>query len=130
MVLLQGKEEYKMYFGAHEHISNISFTGDIDDFEEGDYLTIRHDLPERIDYAEIKGAGDVEGNLLEDITEWPTDNKDEILKLATYDYMVDKVAAPFSVYYSFNGNGVPSPQVATKNGTEIEAYSGGKSFRI
>ena len=105
MVMLQGKEEYRMYFETHEHISNISFTGDIDDFEEGDYLTIRHDLPERIDYAEVKGK-DTSGEKL-NITQWPTGNKDEILKLNTYDYMIDRAEAPFSVYYSFNGNGVP-----------------------
>ena len=40
-----------VFFEQHENVSNISFTGDIDDFEQNDWLTIRHDLPERVDEA-------------------------------------------------------------------------------
>ena len=51
MVLLEDQQEYKMFFEQHENDSNISFTGDIDDFEQNDWLTTRHDLPERVDEA-------------------------------------------------------------------------------
>ena len=133
MVMLQSQQEYQMYFEAHEHISNISFTADIDDFEEGDYITLRHDLPERIDYAQMMGKNltdehkrmVVRGEKL-DITEWPT-TKDEILAIESYDYMVDREAAPFSVYYSFNGNGVPVEEQAInwRTGEPIQATTNG-----
>ena len=51
MVLLEDQQECKMFFEQHENVSNISFTGDIDDFEQNDWLTIRHDLPKRVDEA-------------------------------------------------------------------------------
>ena len=135
MVLLQGKQEYRMYFETHEHISNISFTGDIDDFEDDDYVTIRHDLVERIDYAGMIGRNQTSGGMVPmgeklNITEWPTGNKDEILQIKPYDYMIDRVETPFSVYYSFNGQGVPKGQVATKKGQDIDALTNGRRFTV
>ena len=71
MVLLEDQQEYKMFFEQHENVSNISFTGDIDDFEQNDWLTIRHDLPERVDGAILQSNKWVTVSQPEGL--WPSD---------------------------------------------------------
>ena len=126
MVLLQGNEEHIMHFEEHDHISNISFVGDIDDFEQDEWITIRHDFPERIDRANLNGE-DVDGNFIggEFLNEtfWPND-----LDLDSYTYHVDKEEAPFSVRYTFNGNNnTEFPQLDTDFGA---AYTYGQNYQI
>ena len=91
MVLLDGNQEYKMTFTQHDHVSNISYTGDIDDFEQNEWLTIKHDFPEKIDYAKVG----TEGNQMENLVDpWPTNPLD----LNTYDYTYVSIAAPNEPY--------------------------------
>ena len=71
MVLLEDQQECKMFFEQHENVSNISFTGDIDDFEQNDWLTIRHDLPERVDEAILQSNKWVTVTQHEGL--WPSD---------------------------------------------------------
>ena len=61
MVMLNTETEYSMVFENHEEISNISYTGDIDNFESDDWLTIRHDFPDKIDFANLNGNDGTEG---------------------------------------------------------------------
>jgi len=118
MVMLQGNEEYEMHFETLEHVSNISYTGDIDDLEQGEWITIRHDFPELIDFAEMKGAADAEP---EKVEEWPEDP----LTLNTYDYNVQNETAPFTVRYTFNGQAnTENPQV------QEGAYTWGEDFYV
>ena len=100
MVLLDGNQEYKMEFDQHDHMSNITYKGDIDDFEKDEWLSIKHDFPEKIDYAKVgteqTPAGNEHDNLLQS---WPSNP----LTLKTYDYHIVTEKAPYTVRYTFNG---------------------------
>ena len=107
MVMLNTESEYSMVFENHEHISNISFSGDIDNFEQDEWLTIRHDFPEHIDYAILNKD---KGTKLD---EWPADP----LTINAYDYQVMKVSAPYTVRYTFNGKEADeNPQISELDG--------------
>ena len=127
MVMLQGNYEYKMKFEQHEHISNITYHGDIDDFENDDWITLRHDFPERIDYADMKGmAMHTHVNNGTDLSNgtWPSD----VLTIEPYSYHVDKDKSPFSVKYAFSGkDNTENPQIDPKYGA---AYTMGENFMI
>ena len=118
MVVLDGNEEYEMHFDNMDHISNISFAGDIDDFETGEWLTIRHDFPEKVDYAELNKK---EG---ERIMEWPSDP----LTLDSYNYHINnETGPPYSIRYTFNGQANDAnPEVAKDGG----ALTWGKDFFV
>ena len=122
MVLLQGNQEYKMHFELHEDVSNITFEGDIDDFEQGEWLTIRHDLPERVDSASLtKPKMGINHTLLEGA--WPADP----LTLDTYTYNIVEDNAPYSVRYTFNGqSNTEKPQIDDFGGS----YTYGQDFFI
>ena len=108
MVMLNTETEYSMVFENHEHISNISFAGDIDNFEQDEWLTIRHDFPEHIDYAQLNKEDGTKIN-----GSWPSDP----LTLNAYDYQVLNDTAPFSVRYTFNGKAAEeNPQISPEEG--------------
>ena len=121
MVMLNGNDEYSMHFENFDHISNISFAGDVDDFELGEWMTIRHDFPEKIDYADLKKGNKESGERIHG--NWPSDP----LSLTSYDYHVTNLTQPYSVRYTFNGqeNSV-SPQVSKDNG----ALTWGEDFGV
>ena len=144
MVLLQGHNEYQMTFDQHGHVSNISYTGDIDDFEKTDWLTLRHDFPERVDeanmngkmrYAKLSSTGVLVNETAGDV--WPADP----LELEPYAYHIDKEEAPFSIKYTFNGQmNTEDPQVTptcSENpdgegtcGANDGAFTNGEAFFI
>ena len=129
MVLLQGNHEYSMKFEQHDHISNISYSGDIDDFETGQWLTIRHDFPERIDEANLNGLSSrfpmkYPGTLINETAgeTWGDENT-----MDPFTYSVDKDTAPFSVKYLFNGkDNTENPQLDEFSG----AYTYGESYFV
>lgn len=107
MVLLNTQQEYNIFFESHEHISNISYTGDLDNFEQNDWLTVRHDFPDQIHHASF---GDYEG---EKVETWPVDPLD----LNAYDYMINNDSAPYTVKYTFNGKeNKENPQISAEGG--------------
>ena len=121
MVMLNGNDEYSMHFENFEHISNISFAGDFDDFEVGEWVTIRHDFPEKIDYADLKKGNKQSGERIHGT--WPSD----ALTLNSYDYHVTNLSQPYSVRYTLNGqDNSESPQITPHGG----ALSWGADFGL
>ena len=53
-ILLSG-EHHDMHWKHHEHISNVSYTGQIYDVGMDKFVTIRHPFAHRTDYARING---------------------------------------------------------------------------
>jgi hypothetical protein len=99
-----------------------SDTGDIANFEADDWLTIRHDFSEKVDYANLNGNDGVQGVLK---TSW----KSNPLNLDVYDYYVEKNTQPYSVKYTFNGKAnTENPHVSfTEHGG---GYTWGQDFYI
>jgi len=121
MVLLDGNQEYLMQFENHDHVSNISYHGDIDDFEANEWLGIRHDFPEKVDHAQVgPTAGEKAGNH-QDV--WPVDP----LQLTSYDYHTEREKAPYSVRYIFNAR---NKTTKTPARDDTGALSLGNDFSI
>ena len=92
---------------------NYLLSGDIDDFEQGEWLTIRHDFPEKVDYAELnKNSGE------RIFDEWPSDP----LTLDSYNYHINnETGPPYSIRYTFNGE-------ANEANPDIDQHGGALSW--
>ncbi|XP_072177767.1 fibrocystin-L-like [Diadema setosum] len=55
MVLLIDGEATEMYFANREHVTNISYTGKFDDFGDGDFVVLSHNLTQKVDVVSILG---------------------------------------------------------------------------
>ena len=122
MVILNTASEYSMAFEGHEHITNISFKGDIDNFEKDEWVTIRHDFAEKVSYTHFKTkAGEEHGNRITGA--WPNNP----LSLNSFDYHVREWGNPYSLRYTVNGKAAEKNPEISEDG---EALTGGQSFFI
>ena len=132
MIMLNANSEYEFHFDGFNHLTNISYDGDLLNLENDEWITFRHDFSSMVDVAKVeeipfldigldRGIGVFQNVslLAQEVLIWP----EQPINLHPYDYAVEKSSPPFSVRYTFNGN-----QAVTNPELFGYAYTGGRGF--
>ena len=111
MALLDRNQEYSIAFEHNEHVSNITYQGDLYWLENDEYVTFRHIFPNRIDSVSVGPVGAADDDLGSEVDSWPSDT----LSVDIYDFAIegdnDNIA-----FYTINGRDQTNNPALTSSG--------------